>query len=120
MRQWLALGMMGMAASTSAAPAMVADTGDEGQVVLTGERHDACGRQRMAYLTRPLDPAEPGDTITFWGCWDVARNVVHVKYFIGTEGRYRRADFNYEDVMRIAIPDTDPVDEAEESYGPSL
>lgn len=120
MRQWLAVGLMGFGASAFAAPAMVADNGDEGLVVLTGERHDACGLQRMAYLTRPLDPAEPGDKITFWGCWDVAKNEVHVKYFIGTEERYRRADFSYEDVARIAIPETNPVDEPEESYGPSL
>lgn len=120
MRQWLALGLAGFVASAFAAPAMVADTGEEGQVVLTGERHDACGMQRMAYLTRALDPEDPVETVTLWGCWGVARNEVHVKYFIGTEERYRRADFIYEEVQRIALPDTRPTDDADEAYGPSL
>lgn len=120
MKQWLGLLLTSVGMSAQAAPAMVADNGDEGQVVLTGERHEACGMHRMAYLTRPLDPEEPGDKITFWGCWGIAKNEVHVKYFIGTEERYRRAAFSYEDVARIAIPDTRPADEAEEAYGPSL
>lgn len=120
MRRWLISGVMCVGLPVFAEPAMVADNGDEGQVVLTGEKHEACGVHRMAYLKKPLDPAEPGDTITFWGCWGIARNEVHVKYFIGTEERYLRADFSYEDIARIAIPETRPAEEEAEAYGPSL
>ncbi len=120
MKFWLALGVLGFAVSAHADPAMVADDGDLGQVVLTAEKLDGCGTQRVAYLTRPLDPEEPKDTITFWGCWTVASNQVHVKYFAGNEARYERAAFTFEEVERVAIPRAAPPDEGPaESYGPS-
>ncbi len=121
MRFWLALGLLGVAVAAHADPAMVADDGDLGQIVLTAEKLDGCGTERVAYLTRPLDPEAPEETITLWGCWTVASNEVHVKYFVGNEARYERAAFTYEEVERVAIPEAISPDEgATESFGPSI
>lgn len=120
MKRVLACLSVGLAATAGAEPAMVADDGEQGQVVLTAETLDGCGAQRLAYLTRPLDPDEPADTITFWGCWTMARNEVRVKYFVGNEARYERTAFTYEEVDRLRIPQpAPPDDDAADAAGPS-
>lgn len=106
MKHWLAICMMGISAAVAADPAMISDRGKAGTVVLTAEEHAACeGGQRIAYLTRLLDPeSRHRDTITYWGCWKLAQNIVHVHYFVGSDDRYRRTDFTFEEVPRIEIP----------------
>lgn len=101
------LQMVAIMFSTLAAaePVMVADQGAKGKVILTTERHEGCpGGEHIAYLSRILDPKGPPDTITYWGCWAVAREVVHIHYFIGSEMRYLRSDFSYDDLPHIPIP----------------
>lgn len=105
MKHYLAMGLLVLSAAALAEPAMVADKGDAGHIVLTAERHEGCpGEQRIAYLTRRIDPDAPNDRITYWGCWKIASAQVMVHYFVGTDSSYRRADFNYEEVERIRIP----------------
>lgn len=105
MRHLLAIGAMTFSMAAVADPAMVADQGLRGKVVLTAERHEGCpGGERIAYLTRLLDPNGPRDTITYWGCWTIARDVVRIHYFIGNDLRYQRSDFSYDDVPQIPIP----------------
>ena len=110
MRHWLAVCMMGFSMAAAADPAMISDRGKAGLVVLTSEAHAACGdEQRIAYLTRLLDPgSRHRDTITYWGCWEMARNTIHVHYFIGKDDSYRRGDFTLEDVPRRDIPQPGP------------
>ncbi len=105
MRHLLALGALTFSVIAAAEPAMVADQGRKGKVVLTTERHEGCPRgERIAYLTRLLDPDGPRDTITYWGCWSAARDVVSIHYFIGNDMRYRSSDFSYDDIPHIPIP----------------
>ncbi len=105
MKHWLGLGIVAMSMAAAADPAMVAEKGLRGKVVLTAEKHEACsGSERIAYLTRLVDPSGPADTITYWGCWIAARDEVRVHYFIGTNTSYRRTEFSYDDVPRIPIP----------------
>ena len=116
MKQLLGTVAITFSTLTAAEPVMVADQGARGKVVLTTERHEGCsGGERIAYLTRLVDPKGPPDTITYWGCWAVAREIVHVHYFIGNEMHYLRGDFGYDDLPHIPIPhrrlprDDDPV-----------
>lgn len=112
MKNCLASGLLVISAAAFAEPAMVADKGKDGHVVLTAERHHGCpGEQRIAYLTRMIDPAVPNDRITYWGCWKLASAEVKVHYFIGTDQSYRRADFSYEEVQRTRIPQGGPPDD---------
>lgn len=106
MKHWLAICMMGISVAAAAEPAMISDRGKAGRVVLTAEEHAACdGGQRIAYLTRLLDPdSRHRDTITYWGCWKLSQNIVQVHYFVGSDDRYRRGDFTLEEVPRIEIP----------------
>lgn len=105
MKHWLAFGGMAISMVASANPAMVSELGLRGKVVLTAEQHEACsGSERIAYLTRLVDPSGRPDTITYWGCWTAARDEVRIHYFIGTDTSYRKTDFNYDDVPQIPIP----------------
>ncbi len=105
MKQILAMGAIAFSTLVAAEPVMVADQGAKGKVVLTTERHEGCSSgERIAYLTRLVDPKGPPDSITYWGCWAVAREVVHIHYFIGNDSRYLRSDFNYDDLPHIPIP----------------
>lgn len=114
MKRWLALGCLSLTVIANAEPAMVADKGVQGQVVLTAERHHGCpGGQRIAYLTRRIDPDVPNDRITYWGCWKLASAEVKVHYFVGADRSYHRDDFSYAEVQRANIPKSDS--HAEES-----
>lgn len=105
MKHLLVIGSITYSVLAAAEPVMVADQGTKGKVVLTTERHEGCsGGERIAYLTRLVDPKGPADTITYWGCWAVAREVVHIHYFIGSEMRFLRSDFSYDDLPHIPIP----------------
>ena len=105
MKHCLALVSMSMSLAAIAEPAMVSDRGDKGKVVLTAERHEGCpGEQRIAYLTRRIDPDVPNDRITYWGCWRIASADVKIHYFVGADRSYRRADFSFADVERSQIP----------------
>ncbi len=105
MKHCLACFLLVISAAVLAQPAMVSDLGHQGQVVLTAERHEGCpGEQRIAYLTRRIDPDAPNDRITYWGCWKLASVEVRVHYFVGTDRSYRRSDFSYSEVERSQIP----------------
>ncbi len=105
MRHLLAWAAMMFSMVAAADPAMVADQGTSGKVVLTTERHEGCPRgEHIAYLTRLLDPNGPRDTITYWGCWSAGRDIVRIHYFIGNDMRFRRSDFSYDDIPPIPIP----------------
>jgi hypothetical protein len=109
MQHWLATGLLIFSVAAVAEPAMVADQGQLGHVVLTAERHDGCpGGQRIAYLTRRIDPDAVNDRITYWGCWKVVSAVIQVHYFIGANRSYRRIDFSYGEVERTRIPNGRP------------
>lgn len=105
MKHYLGLLCLCLSSLVCAEPAMVADKGTQGQIVLTAERHEGCpGEQRIAYLTRRIDPDAPNDRITYWGCWKLASAEVQVHYFIGTDRSYRRDDFSYGEVQRTRVP----------------
>lgn len=108
MKYCLLLAGLLLSIDVHADPAMVAKDGNQGQVVLTSEKLGGCGAERVAYLTRPLNPERPAEMITFWGCWAVDSNKVRVKYFVGNEARYERAAFSYEEVERVTIPEAVP------------
>ncbi len=105
MKHWLILALLATSATAMAEPAMVADHGNHGKVVLTAERHEGCpAEERIAYLTRLIDPDAPNDKITWWGCWKLASAKVRIHYFVGAERQYRRADFSFAEVPRSQIP----------------
>ena len=105
MKCCLSMGLLVMSAAAIAEPAMVSDRGNQGKVVLTAERHEGCpGEQRIAYLTRRIDPDVPNDRITYWGCWKLASAEVRIHYFVGADRSYRRDDFSFEEVQRSQIP----------------
>lgn len=112
MKHLLALALLAASAAAIAEPAMVADRGEQGKVVLTAERHDGCpGEERIAYLTRRIDPDAPNDRITYWGCWKLSSASIRVHYFIGADRQYRRDDFSFTEVQRSQIPKRESTDE---------
>ncbi len=108
MKLWLILGLLSFSLTATADPAMVADDGRGIKVVLTTEENEACGADRIAYVTKLLGPTGRKDTITYWGCWTLDDDEVHVSYFIGDDSSYDLASFRVKDVEPIPIPRKGP------------